>query len=151
MLSSHMLFAELGPEPLDASWGGTHLYKVLQLSRAPVKSVIMDQRNVVGVGNIYACEALFRAHIHPMRLANGITKKEASVLATSIKQILRAAIDSGGSTLRNYVRSSGDAGYFQHHFSVYARQKLPCKVCSNPVSVIRQSGRSSFFCSHCQK
>jgi formamidopyrimidine-DNA glycosylase len=150
-LAQHKLFAALGPEPLDASWNGERLYKVLQASSAPVKSVIMDQGKVVGVGNIYACEALFLAKIHPSRRADKVSKKEAGALAADIKKVLNAAIKSGGSTLRDYVRSSGDAGYFQHHFNVYGRQKLPCVVCKNPISVIKQSGRSTFFCGYCQK
>ena len=95
----------------------------------------MDQRKLVGVGNIYACEALFRAKIKPTRIAHKVTKSEAMKLAGAIKQVLSAAIVSGGSTLRDYVRSSGDAGYFQHHFQVYGRAKQPCFVCgkSDPV------------------
>ena len=150
-LSHHKLFSGLGPEPLNASWGGAQLYKTLYASSAPVKSVIMDQSKVVGVGNIYACEALFMAKIRPSRAADKVSKKEANALALSIKKVLNAAIESGGSTLRDYVRSSGDAGYFQHHFNVYGRQKLPCNVCKNPITVIKQSGRSTFFCANCQK
>ncbi len=150
-LASHKLFSVLGPEPLDAAMNGKVLYKTLQSSKAPVKSVIMDQRKLVGVGNIYACEALFLAHIHPSRPANAVTEKEAKILAAAIKKVLEAAIVSGGSTLRDYVRSSGDAGYFQHHFKVYGRQKQPCTTCKNKIEVIRQAGRSTFFCVHCQK
>jgi formamidopyrimidine-DNA glycosylase len=106
---------------------------------------------VVGVGNIYACEALFRAKIHPLRPAQEVHEKEAELLAASIKQVLREAIASGGSTLRDYVRSSGDTGYFQHHFSVYGRAGKPCVVCENPIQSIRQGGRSTFFCAHCQR
>jgi len=150
-LPSHKLFSHLGPEPLDKSWGVTQLCAILQSSKAPVKSVIMDQQKLVGVGNIYACEALFLAGVHPTRPANIVTKNEATKLAKAIKQVLNAAIESGGSTLRDYVRSSGDAGYFQHHFKVYGRQKLPCLICKKTILVIRQSGRSTFFCAHCQK
>jgi formamidopyrimidine-DNA glycosylase len=150
-LAKHKLLAGLGPEPLDEKIDGAYLYTLLQSTKAPVKSAVMDQRKLVGVGNIYACEALFRAKIHPSRPANKVTKKEADALMKAIKQVLEEAIVSGGSTLRDYVRSSGDAGYFQHHFSVYGRHKLPCVVCKNPVAVMRQSGRSTFFCAHCQK
>lgn len=145
------LFSSLGNEPLDKKIDGDHLFIILQGSKVPVKSVIMDQGRIVGVGNIYACEALFRAGIHPSRPANKVTKKEASLLMNSIKQVLNEAIESGGSTLRDYVRSSGDAGYFQYHFSVYGRAKEPCKTCKKPISVIRQSGRSTFFCPECQQ
>jgi len=150
-LATHKLFAGLGPEPLGAALSGAYLYGLFASSKAPVKSVIMDQRKLVGVGNIYACEALFLSAIHPARIASKVTKKEAELLAASIKKVLKAAIASGGSTLRDYVRSSGDTGYFQHHFNVYGRQKLPCPVCGKTIHVIRQSGRSSFFCPGCQK
>ena len=150
-LATHPLLKGLGPEPLSEKWTGTQLYRLLKESSAPVKSVIMDQRKLVGVGNIYACEALFRARIRPSRAANKVTKSEAVKLAGAVKRVLNEAIESGGSTLRDYVRSSGDSGYFQHQFKVYSRQKKPCLVCGNPVSVTRQAGRSTFFCKHCQK
>ena len=150
-LAQHPLFAKLGPEPLGRIWNGTLLYKTLHFSKAPVKSVLMDQRKVAGVGNIYACEALFRARIHPTRRADRVIKKEAEKLAAAIQSVLRAAIASGGSTLRDYVRSSGGGGYFQHHFNVYGRTQEPCPVCRTPIRVMRQSGRSTFFCPHCQK
>lgn len=150
-LHTHPLFSGLGPEPFDVTFDAAKFHTLLEASRAPVKSVIMDQQKLVGVGNIYACEALFRSHIHPARLANTITRKDAVSLLKNIRKVLEEAIESGGSTLRDYVRSSGDAGYFQHHFSVYGRAKQSCVTCSHPVSVIRQSGRSTFFCAHCQK
>jgi len=150
-LPTHVFFRDLGPEPLDSTWNGKVLYRALQTSSAPIKSVIMDQRKLVGVGNIYACEALFAAHIHPRRSARCITCKEAELLSRSIQNVLQDAIASGGSTLRDYVRSSGEAGYFQHHFRVYGRQKLPCGVCKKPIVMVRQAGRSTFFCRHCQQ
>lgn len=148
-LAENKLFAGLGPEPFDRALDGT-FYDLLHKAKAPVKSVIMDQRKLVGVGNIYACEALFSARIHPRRSASKVTKKEATLLLKDIRKTLERAIVSGGSTLRDYVRSSGDAGYFQHHFRVYGRLKQPCTVCKTPISAIKQSGRSSFFCSYCQ-
>jgi formamidopyrimidine-DNA glycosylase len=151
MLASHSLFSNLGIEPLSTAFTGTFLYNILNISKAPVKSVIMDQRKLVGVGNIYASEALFDAGVHPTRSAQSISKKESDHLATAIKKVLKSAIASGGSTLRDYVRSSGDTGYFQHHFKVYGRQGLPCLVCKSPILQIRQTGRSTFFCGHCQK
>ena len=150
-LSGHPLLANLGPEPLEEQWDATSLFAMLQESKAPVKSVLMDQRRLVGVGNIYACESLFRAAIHPARSACKVTKKDAAKLAQDIKDVLLEAIASGGSTLRDYVRSSGDGGYFQHHFSVYGRAGKACVRCGNPIKVIRQAGRSTFFCGHCQK
>jgi formamidopyrimidine-DNA glycosylase len=150
-LAKHPLLKSLGPEPLDGTWNGASLYNALKASSAPVKSVIMDQRKVVGVGNIYACEALFSAKIHPRKPARDVTRKKADALAQAIREVLEAAIASGGSTLRDYVRPEGLAGYFQHRFNVYGRQKHPCFVCKTPVQVIRQSGRSTFFCGHCQR
>ena len=149
--ASDKLFSGLGPEPLDAAVDEAVFYKILQSSKAPVKSVIMDQRKLVGVGNIYACEALFRARIHPSRPAHDVTEKEAGLLINTIKQVLEEAIASGGSTLRDYVRSSGDTGYFQHHFAVYGRANSPCPVCAAPLATLRQSDRSTFFCGTCQK
>ncbi len=150
-LAAHPLLKDLGPEPLAKEWNGAHLYETLHASQAPVKSVIMDQRKLVGVGNIYACEALFRAAIHPARAASKVKENEADRLAIAIRQVLEEAIISGGSTLRDYVRSSGDAGYFQHHFKVYGRHKLACFTCKTPIAMTRQAGRSTFFCKVCQK
>lgn len=149
-LIRHPLFKDLGPEPLHSKWNGRVLYGALQASAAPVKSVIMDQRKLVGVGNIYACEALFDARLHPSRPARSLSREEAVQLGISIRKVLKEAIASGGSTLRDYVRSSGETGYFQHHFQVYGRQKQLCSVCRYPIRIMRQSGRSTFFCEHCQ-
>lgn len=149
-LAKHPLLEKLGPEPLDEGWGGAELHAMLRASRAPVKSAIMDQQKLVGVGNIYACEALFRAGIHPARSSDKVTKEEADKLAKAIRSVLEEAIRSGGSTLRDYVRSSGDSGYFQHHFNVYGRHQQPCYACGAPVALLRQSGRSTFFCGTCQ-
>lgn len=146
----HPLLSHLGHEPLARSWNAEKLYHDLQHTKAPIKATIMDQRLVVGVGNIYACEALFRSGLRPDRPSNHVNKAEAAKLYASIKSVLKEAIASGGSTLRDYVRSSGDSGYFQHHFNVYARQKMPCYTCNTPIVSLRQSGRSSFYCPHCQ-
>ena len=148
-LVQHPLFSQLGPEPFDTN--ADYFHSILNKAKAPVKSIIMDQRKIVGVGNIYACEALFRSHIHPARIGSTLTKKETTLLLANIRKTLEEAIVSGGSTLRDYVRSSGDSGYFQHHFQVYGRIQQPCVTCMAPVSVMRQSGRSTFFCAHCQK
>ncbi|MEI7668627.1 MAG: bifunctional DNA-formamidopyrimidine glycosylase/DNA-(apurinic or apyrimidinic site) lyase [Pseudomonadota bacterium] len=149
-IAENKLFSDLGKEPFDDEMTGKYFYEILQKSKSPIKLAIMDQRKIVGVGNIYACEALFRSKINPERKADMVTKKEAFLLLKNIKEILLEAIESGGSTLRDYVRSSGDAGYFQHNFSVYGKAKQACNICKNPISVIRQSGRSTFFCETCQ-
>lgn len=150
-LQQHSLFSHLGPEPLSKEWSADDLFASLQGKKAAVKTVIMDQQVVVGVGNIYASEALFEAGIHPARPAASVAKAEARKLHKAIRNVLEAAIRSGGSTLRDYVRSSGEAGYFQHHFRVYDKEDAPCEVCKTPISSIRQAGRSSFYCDLCQK
>ena len=149
-LSRHKLFASLGIEPLEAQATGEYLYEILQASKAPIKSVIMDQSRIVGVGNIYASEALFRSHILPEKPANEITKQKAKKLMTNIKDILAEAIKAGGSTLRDYVNSLGEGGDFQNHFSVYGKAGKPCPNCKTPISQIKQAGRSTFFCQKCQ-
>lgn len=150
MLPHFPSFTRLGPEPLDKEWTGEELYNAVHHKNTAIKIAIMDQQSVVGVGNIYACEALFLAGIHPARPASGITKPETTRLAQAIKRVLSDAIASGGSTLRDYVRSSGEAGYFQHHFNVYGKKGQLCPNCNTPIAIIRQSGRSTFFCTHCQ-
>lgn len=144
------LLKKLGPEPLSSSWNGAQLYESLLTCNASIKTAIMDQRRVVGVGNIYACEALFMAHIHPESSGNSLRLAEANDLAYAIKAVLIKAIASGGSTVRNYKQTSGEKGYFQHHFSVYGRNAQQCITCKSTIVVIRQSGRSTFFCPHCQ-
>lgn len=150
-LPQHSLFAHLGPEPLSETWTPENLYDALQTRTAAIKTAIMDQELVVGVGNIYASEALFRSGIHPNRKANSLTRKETTRLHSAIRNVLEAAIASGGSTLRDYVRSSGESGYFQHHFSVYDKEGLACEACGSLIEVIRLAGRSSFYCPSCQK
>ncbi len=149
-LAAHPLLRHLGPEPLSDDFTVDSLFSALQKRGGPVKPALMDQKLVVGVGNIYASEALFRAHIHPETPANSLKKNQLSLLVASIRAVLEAAIASGGSTLRDYVRSDGDVGYFQHNFAVYGRAGQPCQVCATPIDQITQAGRSSFFCSICQ-
>ncbi len=150
-LPTHSLFAALGPEPLTDHFTADTLLKAFRGKKAPVKNLIMDNHVVVGVGNIYAAESLFRAGISPQRPAGKVTPKEAGILAAVIKDVLNAALESGGSTLRDYVRSSGDPGYFQHHFAVYDREGKPCERCKGTIIRFKQAGRSSFACDSCQK
>lgn len=149
-VAAHPLFAHLGCEPLAAEFDADYLKARLARRSGPIKPVLMDQKLVVGVGNIYACEALYRSRISPFLPANKSLKK-SGLLVESIQAVLTEAIASGGSTLRDYVRSSGDAGYFQHHFRVYDRENRPCEACQTPIMRRVQAGRSTFFCVDCQK
>jgi formamidopyrimidine-DNA glycosylase len=112
---------------------------------------LLDQRVVAGLGNIYVCEALFRAGISPKRLASSVSGARAARLIPAIKSVLRDALAAGGSSLRDYAHADGELGYFQHHFSVYDRERKPCPSCGTKIKRIVQSGRSSFFCPRCQR
>lgn len=151
MLTTHPLFAHLGPEPLMDSFTGTVLHAAIHHRKTAIKPTLMNAEIVVGVGNIYASESLFRAGIHPLKSCNILTKKQCELLVECVKQVLGEAIESGGSTLRDYVRSSGDSGYFQHHFAVYDRANQPCPTCQQPIQKVVQQNRSSYFCGKCQK
>ena len=149
-LEEHKLFAHLGAEPLTEDLNTEYLFKLLQNKKTNIKQIIMDASNVVGVGNIYACEALFRSKIHPLCKGNEITHKQTQNLVENIKQVLLEAINAGGSTLKDYTQSNGDNGYFQHKFFVYGRKDQPCMTCNISIENIKISGRSSFFCPKCQ-
>lgn len=150
-LAQHPMLAALGPEPLCDDFDAAYLYGLCKTRKQPIKPFLMDQKWVVGVGNIYASESLFTSNIHPERPANKITLKEATALVASIKATLLSAIESGGSTLRNYVDSRGESGYFQHRFFVYDKEVEECAVCSTPIKRIVQAGRATYFCQKCQK
>ena len=149
-LPGHALLSHLGPEPLQAAFSDAYLAGALAARKGPVKPALMDQALVVGVGNIYASEALFLAKIHPATPAR-LAAKKAPLLAASIRRVLEAAIASGGSSLRDFVQLSGETGYFQHHFNVYGRKGEPCFACGSPVQKNVQAGRATFFCGSCQK
>lgn len=152
-LAEHPLLRDLGPEPLGNAFNGPSLSAALRGRRTPIKAALLDQRTVAGLGNIYVCEALFRAGISPRRLAASVAGVRADRLAPAIKVILNEAIDAGGSTLRDYVQASGELGYFQHRFSVYGREGESCAGCDcgGAIKRIVQSGRSTFFCSRRQR
>lgn len=152
-LEEHPLLAHLGPEPLSNGFNGPVLAQALKGRKSAVKLAIMDQRLVVGVGNIYACEALFEARIHPEIPAGALSAAQAETLAQAIKQVLQKAIKAGGSTLRDHRQANGELGYFQHSFSVYDRDGQTCLRCASkrPVMRIIQGGRSTFYCPTCQK
>jgi formamidopyrimidine-DNA glycosylase len=146
----HPLLAHLGPEPLDPAFDAAALHRRLQGRSAPIKSCLMDSRIVVGVGNIYASEALFHAGIHPMRVAGGISRQRCERLAGAIQRTLTAAIEAGGSTLRDFVKANGEPGYFQQSYYAYGRVGAPCKVCGTAIKSLRQGQRATFYCPRCQ-
>lgn len=148
----HPLLAGLGPEPLGNDFHAGHLGARFQGRRAPVKAMLLDQRAVAGLGNIYVCESLFRAGIHPTRAAGRIGAARLDALAGTIRTVLDEAIAAGGSSLRDYRQTGGELGYFQHTFRVYDREGQPCVTpgCTGTVQRIVQSGRSTWFCPCCQ-
>lgn len=148
--ATHPLIAHLGPEPLSNNFHAEYLSNAIKPRKSAIKPALMDQKIVVGVGNIYASESLFLAGIDP-RMPAQKAAKHAEKLVSSIRTVLDAALQSGGSTLRDYVRSSGDMGYFQHHFRVYDRAQMPCESCLSPIRHIMQTGRSTYFCKQCQR
>jgi formamidopyrimidine-DNA glycosylase len=150
-LSKHPLFSKLGPEPLLNSFDGEYLYGATRKRNAAIKLVIMDSHVVVGVGNIYANEALFRAGIKPLLSAGKLSRLRCDKLVNEIRSTLNESITLGGSSLRDYVDSDGKQGYFQQHYWVYGRAKEPCKKCGTSIRQIKQSQRSSFYCPSCQK
>jgi len=149
--TQHPLLAKLGPEPLLENFDGDHLYRATRHRNAAIKLVIMDNHMVVGVGNIYANEALFRAGIRPQLAANKLSKPRCLRLVHTIRETLTEAIALGGSSLRDFVNSDGKPGYFQQHYWVYGRAGEPCHACGATIKQIKQGQRSSFYCPVCQK
>lgn len=147
----HSLLDSLGPEPLAADFDGDHLFHVARGRSVSVKEFIMNGHVVVGVGNIYASESLFRAGIHPARAAGRVSRARYVRLAQSIRETLLHALREGGSSLRDYVQTDGASGYFQLAAAVYDREGLPCRVCAAPVRALRQGQRSTYFCARCQR
>lgn len=154
---SHKAFAHLGPEPLGNEFGGKILATRLKGKKTSIKQALLDQRLVVGVGNIYACEALYKAGIAPTKRAELIRGEKADLLARCICEVLKKAIKAGGSSLKDYKQADGTLGYFQHQFVVYDKEKQACGACdcdiekTGGVKRIVQSGRSSFYCPRKQK
>ena len=148
--AGHKLLDGIGPEPLSNDFHEGWLASRLK-GATPIKAALLDQKNVAGLGNIYVCEVLHRAGIPPTRLARDVTAEELARLVPLIREVLSEAIEAGGSSLRDYRQADGELGYFQHTFRVYDREGQPCTTCGTPVERIVQSGRSSFFCPHCQR
>jgi formamidopyrimidine-DNA glycosylase len=147
----HPLLAKLAPEPLSDAFDGEYLHRATRKRSVAVKQLIMNSQLVVGVGNIYASEALFRARIAPRRAAHRLTRKEAHTLAKAIKDVLGEAIKIGGTTLRDYVNADGAPGYFSQKLFVYERAGAACRVCKSPVRQFVQGQRSTYWCSICQR
>ncbi|MBU3260580.1 bifunctional DNA-formamidopyrimidine glycosylase/DNA-(apurinic or apyrimidinic site) lyase [Roseovarius sp. PS-C2] len=150
---THPLLAKLGPEPLGNAFDESYLADALKTRNTPIKSALLDQRIVAGLGNIYVCETLYRAGISPKRRSRNISRARAAALVPIIRDVLNDAIRAGGSSLRDFRQADGELGYFQHSFDVYDREGQPCRTpgCTNTIHRIVQSGRSSFYCPSCQR
>lgn len=151
--TTHWLMRDLGPEPLSNAFNAGVLSEKAQGRKTAIKAFLLDQRVVAGLGNIYVCEALFRAGISPLRPAGRISVLRFERLASTIRSVLQAAIEAGGSSLRDYRTADGDLGYFQHSFDVYDREGEPCRTegCTGTIRRVAQSGRSTFYCPQCQR
>lgn len=152
-VDSHWLLASLGPEPLGNAFDEDYLVARLKGRRTPIKTALLDQRVVAGLGNIYVCETLFRARLSPRRHAGRIAEPRVRALVPVIRQVLSEAIEAGGSSLRDYRQADGELGYFQHTFQVYDREGASCIApgCGGTVGRLVQSGRSTFYCPKCQR
>jgi formamidopyrimidine-DNA glycosylase len=150
-LESHWLIKGIGPEPLGNAFDETYLVDRLKNRNSPIKTALLDQKLVAGLGNIYVCEVLYRTGISPKRKASRISARRVATLVPAIREVLSEAIASGGSSLRDYRQADGELGYFQHTFRVYDREGAPCSTCGTSIARIVQSGRSSFYCPNCQR
>lgn len=150
-IDQHPLFAHLGPEPLTESFSAGYLFAKAKTRRCSTKTLIMDGKIVVGVGNIYANEALFMARIHPKTMANKLTRKDCEHLVGAIKEKLKQAIKAGGTTLKDFRKSDGKPGYFAQELSVYGRQHQHCPNCGHLIEHFKEAQRATFYCPKCQK
>lgn len=149
-LETSSVLAHLGPEPLSDEFNAEYLYQQSKNKKTAIKPWLMDNKLVVGVGNIYANEALFSSGIMPDRKANSLTQEECKVLVTAIKRVLTRSIEQGGTTLKDFLQSDGKPGYFAQELFVYGRKDKPCLICGQQIESIKQGQRSTFFCRHCQ-
>jgi len=152
-VENHWLIEHIGPEPLGNSFDEAYLVEKLARRMSPIKTALLDQKVVAGLGNIYVCEVLFRAGISPVTKAAKLSKKRVASLVPIIREVLQEAIDAGGSSLRDYRQADGELGYFQHQFKVYDQEDKPCRTpdCGGKIRRIVQSGRSTFYCAQCQR
>jgi len=149
-INQHSLFAKLGPEPLSQQLSSCYLYGFASAKKTAIKPLLLNQDFIAGIGNIYASEILFRARIHPARLANNIADSEWVLLVSAIKQVLKTAIQAGGSSIKDFVSVNGQLGAFQSQHAVYARTSQPCIICGSPIQALLQRQRISFYCPGCQ-
>lgn len=149
--NEHPLLARLAPEPFDAAFDADYLWRVTRRRKVAIKQLLMNSTLVVGVGNIYASEALFRARVKPRRRASSLTRKEVAKLVRAVRDVLNLAIRVGGTTLRDYVGADGNPGYFRQKLYVYERAGKACRVCQTPIRQITQGHRSTYYCPVCQK
>tara|TARA_B100000315_G_scaffold254994_1_gene297238 strand:- start:2837 stop:3670 length:834 start_codon:yes stop_codon:yes gene_type:complete len=153
-LATHKLIKNIGPDPLGNDFNDEVLSAALKGRATPIKAALLDQKTVAGLGNIYVSESLFRSGISPKRQAKTVQGGRAEKLTRAIQDVLRDAIEAGGSTLKDHVQPDGELGYFQHHFKVYGKTGAPCPTCDDSAHIIKkivQSGRSTFYCSNCQR
>lgn len=149
--ATHPRLRDLGVEPLGDAIDGDEMFETSRRSRQPIKNFLMDAKRLVGVGNIYACEALFAAGIHPARAAGRISRRRWRALVGAVRDTLRAAIEQGGTTVRDFANVEGEAGHFAVRLRVYGREGEPCRRCGRPVRRLVQAGRSTFYCPACQR
>jgi len=149
--SDHPLLAKLAPEPFDDAFNADYLWKITRRRKVAIKQLLMNSRLVVGVGNIYANEALFRAKVRPRRQARSLTRSELTKLTRAVRSILAMAIKVGGTTLRDYVGADGNPGYFKQKLYVYERAGERCRICRTPIRQLTQGQRSTYYCPTCQK
>ena len=151
--AAHPLLEGMGPEPLQAGFDGAYLARALAGKMTPIKAALLDQKIVAGLGNIYVCEALYRARLSPLRMAGTVAGARAARLARAVRDVLEEAIAAGGSSLRDYVQANGELGYFQHRWAVYGKEGEPCPgcTCKEGIRRIAQSGRSTFYCAKKQR
>ena len=148
---AHPLLERLGPEPFSKAFDADYLYRITRRRRVAIKQLLMNSQLVVGVGNIYASEALFRARLRPGRAARSLTRADAARLVRAVRAVLRQAIRSGGTTLRDYLGADGAPGYFRQRLYVYERRGKSCRRCGTPVRAMTQGQRSTYYCPSCQK
>jgi formamidopyrimidine-DNA glycosylase len=149
--AGHPLLKDLAPEPFDPAFNTEYLWRITRRRRVAIKQLLMNSKLVVGVGNIYANEALFKAGVRPKRQARGLKREEVERIVRAVKSVLAMAIRVGGTTLRDYVGVDGQPGYFRQKLYVYEREKQPCRTCQTPVRQLTQGQRSTYYCPGCQK